>query len=162
MKKLTVALAVSLSLMLFPLAVHAQAAGSFQVLSVDLGLAPQFGAISSGNLGTSYPLLGVNVRFANNLSAGAEILIQGTTVAANYLTLKYTIVPTVRAVLVFGAFQFPGAATTAGLGFEVNPYTRAIGGSGVAEVKFCLKYVTSVTSLTTNTLMFSIALGAGL
>jgi hypothetical protein len=162
MKK-KIVLAAVLVLMLVPLSLGAQAAGNaeFQFLSIDIGYAPGWGLGPNGGFVTP-ALFGLNIRVANNLSAGIQYMKEGA-VEDSYLLLKYNILPQVRAVVGFGVQDIaaPPPVVASSLGIEFIPFSRSVGGVAATEFKLAVKYDSPFADMTTGKILFALAFGIG-
>jgi hypothetical protein len=157
MKK-TIVLAAVLVLALVPLSLGAQTAGNteFQFLSFDIGYAPGWD-LSDTEL-TTPAFFGLNVRVANNFAVGFQTLTEGAN-TDNYLILKYSFLPQVRAALGFGAQQGPVPASS--LGIEIIPFTRSVGGLAATEFKVAVRYDSPFADMTNGKILFALAFGIG-
>jgi hypothetical protein len=155
LKKLCI---LTLLLALVSLSLGAQTAASpgFQLLSVDLGYGAGWDLAASQQITPAF--FGLNIRVANNLSAGIQTLTQGGN-SDNYLILKYNFLPQARATVGFGV-QNPAVAASS-IGFEVIPFSRSVGGQAATEFKFIAKYDAPFTNLTQGKILFALALGIG-
>jgi hypothetical protein len=158
MKKIIV-LAAALVLTLVPLSLGAQTTGSseFQFLSFDIGYAPGWNFAAPAAMVTP-ALFGLNVRVANNFAVGFQTLTEGAN-TDNYLILKYSFLPQVRAALGFGAQQGPVPASS--LGIEIIPFARSVGGLAATEFKVAIRYDSPFADMTNGRILFALAFGIG-
>jgi hypothetical protein len=149
-----------LALALVPLSLGAQTAANaeFQYLSFDIGYAPGWNFTGSGSQ-TTPSLFGLNIRVTDKLSAGIQTLTVGTN-SDNFLLLKYSFLPQVRATVGFGV-QNPGTLPASSIGFEIIPFSRSVGGLAATEFKVAVKYDSPFQSLTTGKILFALAFGIG-
>jgi hypothetical protein len=161
MKK-TIVLAAALVLILVPLSLGAQTAESteFQFLSFDIGYAP--GWDFGGDELVTPALFGLNVRVADSFAVGFQTLNDGNT-TDNYLILKYSFLPQLRAALGFGAQDVnPGPGTPASsLGIEIVPFTRSVGGLAATEFKVAIRYDSPFDNMVEGKILFTLAFGIG-
>jgi hypothetical protein len=149
-----------LVLALVPLSLGAQTAAtnaSFQLLSVDLGYGAGWN-LAGGGAQITPAFFGLNIRVANNLSAGIQTLTEGAN-TDSFLILKYNFLPQARATLGFGVQNGPVAASS--IGFEVIPFSRSVGGQAATEFKLVPKYDAPFNNLTQGKILFALAIGIG-
>jgi hypothetical protein len=159
MKKIIV-LAAALVLTLVPLSLGAQTTGNseFQFLSFDIGYAPGWDFAATDMVTPA--LFGLNVRVANNFAVGFQHLTVAGPVTDNYLILKYSFTPQIRAALGFGA-QNNGAIPASSLGIEIIPFTRSVGGLAATEFKVTIRYDSPFNNMTNGKILFALAFGIG-
>ncbi|MDR2177268.1 MAG: hypothetical protein LBP20_04400 [Treponema sp.] len=152
--------AAALVLILLPLSTEAQTAenAEFQYLSIDIGYAPGWSLAATGGGQKMPALFGLNIRVSDKLSAGIQTLTESATVSDNFLLLKYTFLPKVRATLGFGV---QGADPASSVGFEVIPLSRSVGGLAATEFKAAVKYNAPFNDLTKGKILFALAFGIG-
>jgi hypothetical protein len=155
--------AAALALMLVPLSLGAQtaAAAEFQYLSFDIGYAPgwDFGGNGGNGERITPSLFGFNIRLTDKLSAGIQILDDGTD-TDKFLMLKYSFLPKVRATAGFGT-QGATPVAASSLGFEIIPFTRSVGGFASTEFKVAVKYDAQFANRTAGKILFALAFGIG-
>jgi hypothetical protein len=149
----------ALVLSLLPLSIGAQDAASteFQYLAFDIGYAPGWNLDSNSYETPS--LFGLNIRVADKLSAGIQHLTYSSTASDNFLLLKYSFLPKVRAILGFGT-QGTGLSPASSVGFEVIPFGRSTGGA-TTELKVAVKYDAPFSNPGGGKIFFALALGIG-
>jgi hypothetical protein len=150
--------AAALVLILLPLSAGAQTAENteFQYLSIDIGYAPGWNLAGSGSQ-VMPSLFGLNIKVSDRLSAGIQTLTEGA-VRDNFLLLKYTLLPKVRATLGFGV---QGTTPASSAGFEVIPLSRSAGGLAATEFKAAVKYDAPFNDLTKGKILFALVFGIG-
>jgi hypothetical protein len=165
--KKTFIAAAALALVLVPLSLGAQTAEAteFQYLSFDIGYAPGWSLAGDGEQITP-SLFGLNIRVADKLSAGIQILqgsVGGNAYTDTFLLFKYSFLPKIRATVGFGAEDDnPNPLIPYGsLGFEVIPFTRVVGGIAATEFKVAFKYDAPFGNLTSGKILFALAVGIG-
>ena len=163
MKKTFIA-AAALALVLVPLSLGAQTAEAteFQYLSFDIGYAPGWSLDGDGEQITP-SLFGFNIRVADKLSAGIQILRNsvGTAYTDTFLLFKYSFLPKIRATVGFGGETAVPPIPYGSLGFEVIPFTRVVGGIEAPEFKVAFKYDAEFGELTSGKILFALAFGIG-
>ncbi|MDR3148087.1 MAG: hypothetical protein LBU00_06925 [Treponema sp.] len=155
MKKVLIVMA-ALALILVPLSVGAQTATEFQVLSFDIGYAP--GWDLDRNTHVTPTLFGFNIRVADRLSAGLQMLKEGAAINDNFLLLKYSFLPQARGTLGFGV---RGTTQLCSFGLEMVPFSRPAGGTAVTELKVAVKYDAPFAELAKGTVYFALSAGIG-
>ncbi|MDR2375698.1 MAG: hypothetical protein LBD96_04585 [Treponema sp.] len=161
MKKILIIMTAALALVLVPLSLGAQttANAEFQYLSFDIGYAMGWNFNGTGSQATP-SLFGFNIRVTDKLSAGIQTLTEGTA-TDNYLLLKYTFLPQVRATVGFGAQGTTPSTPVSSIGFEVIPFSRSVGGLAATEFKVAVKYDAPFSNLTSGKILFALAFGIG-
>ena len=149
---------VAAVLVLLPLLAGAQTAASteFQYLAFDIGYAPGWD-LNNNNYQTP-ALFGLNIRVADKLSAGIQHLTYSAGNSDNFLLLKYSFLPQVRAALGFGTQNPTNPASS--IGFEVIPFGRSTEGAAT-EMKVAVKYDAPFSDLTQGKIFFALAVGVG-
>ncbi|MDR2375715.1 MAG: hypothetical protein LBD96_04670, partial [Treponema sp.] len=148
---------------LVPLSRGAQttANAEFQYLSFDIGYAMGWNFTGTGSQATP-SLFGFNIRVTDKLSAGIQTLNGGSAATTdNYLLLKYTFLPKVRATVGFGAQDTGSPVAASSIGFEVIPFSRSVGGLAATEFKVAVKYDALFSDLTDGKILFALAFGIG-
>jgi hypothetical protein len=155
-----------LFLALVPLSLGAQSAANaeFRILSFDIGYAPGWDLEAREQ--TTPSVFGLNIRLADNFSAGFKTFKEGGAID-NFLVLKYNFLPRLRAVVGFGAEDINGVLTPAGpipassIGVEAIPFSRSVGGLAVTEFKLAIEYDAPFQDVTEGRILFALAFGIG-
>lgn len=155
---------------ILPLAAISAQEDSFSLMSFDIGFGMSYNMVGSGDVG-SLQTFGINFRVADPLIIGGvfrRVTVGATEHSSNMLRVKYDLMPMVRAMLSFGNHSIAGGAAAAytGLGFEIVPFRRQIGGL-VTEFKMVTEYLfrpnpTALQGgLENGQLVFGIGVGIG-
>jgi len=158
---------LSMIAMLLPVAVSAQQGFSFMSFELGGGMGVRMGdTIHAGGLNT----FGINFRLADPLIIGVSfnngILAPGTGTPLGNLTMfniKYDVMPLVRATMGFGSAGTGSTAFHTGLGFEVIPFRREVGGL-FTEFKLAPRYYfvpATANGISNGVLLLGLALSVG-
>jgi hypothetical protein len=151
MKKIFIVLAVLMLLPLSGLFAQAANAQSYQILSFDIGYAPNYKIDTRAYATTTY--FGLNVRLAESFTVGYAAIGAGN----NFLKLKYDVLPQLRAVVGVG-----GLAASADLGVEIVPFRNKVSGLST-EFKINLEYIWATANpIDQGTLYFGLVVGVGI
>jgi hypothetical protein len=127
-------LVLLLGLLAVPLALNAQTANSFQIVSFDIGYAPAW-VFEEGEMKTPQ-MFALNVRVADNFTVGFQTYSNGSS-ALPLLNMKYDFLPgKARGTVAFGKDNgvfLSSSPFVAALGFEYAPFTRNVAGSVTTE-----------------------------
>jgi hypothetical protein len=156
-------LVLFLGLLAAPLALVAQTAGSFQLVSFDIGYAPGWKFEDSSAV--SPQMFTLNVRVSDNFTVGFQTYSDGSN-ALPLFNMKYDFLPgKARGTLAFGAdggVFLTASNPVAALGFEYIPFTRNVAGSVTTEFKIGVQYLFETEDVSKGAAVFGIAFGIGI
>ena len=158
-------LVLFLGLIGFPLVLSAQTAGSFQLLSFDIGYAP--GWVFDTSSMKIPPVFALNVRVADNFTVGFQSYSNGSDILPLF-NMKYDFLPgKARGTLAFGKESSTGVfldvdKKVAALGFEYIPFTRNVAGGVTTEFKIGVQYLFEIEDVSKGAVIFGIAFGIGI
>jgi hypothetical protein len=159
-------LVLFLGIMGFPIALSAQTAGSFQLVSFDIGYAPSWNFDSS--IQKNLQLFALNIRVSDSLTVGFQTYSGGVASSLPLFNMKYDFLPgKARGTLAFGKESVSGVILTgntnvAALGFEYLPFTRNVAGSVTTEFKIAVQYLFQTADVSVGAAVFGIAFGIGI
>jgi hypothetical protein len=134
---------------------------AYTLMSFDVGYGMAFNMGANSDIRTLQNF-GINFRVVDPLTIGMAYKTVGTE-RIGMLKMKYDIIPLVRGMVGFGSTITGAPTMTTGLGFEIVPFRRQVGGL-FTEFKLVPEYVfrPAVTgNMAGGDLMFGLVLGIG-
>ena len=139
------------TILILPAAGLAAEEGSFTFLSFDIGYGPAI-SVNGGPMG-NVQTFGLNIRIAGPLTIGT--VFNHGTIADSMLKLKLDAASMVRAVIGYGQNN------RVGLGFEIVPFKRTVGGL-FTELKIAPEYTwVSTGNIDAGRFIIPIAMSVG-